>query len=271
MVLQAWGNPKGKGDIRVAAELCKLLSDVEGDYRTDCMFLLVYGKLTPSEMVDLCLRNLHEKFRAEGCEARNFGVGMGHPYGSNMLFSAAQTEVAGRVRDRRAFPYSGVLFMESDIVPMRKDWISALCREWNTRVIAEGEWTDEEENPQLHRMSGWPRYECMGHFHQAHDPANAHVNGNMIQRPDILVRHPYLTKFTADFGWDLVNRKEYMRMSRDTDLICQHYHKPFLKRQEIPYILKNGVVPAILHGLQGQAGVDARKFMREILVEGVPA
>ena len=158
------------------------------------------------------------------------------------------------------FPYSGVLTFECDSVPLRKDWISALTKEWNARVIGAGEWTPEEEDPEKGQVVGWPKIELMGHEEEDH------FNGNAIFRSDFCKRHKL--GFTENLAWDTFNGKLLKRVGIDTNLIYQRYRAKTLRREEVPFLMKNGVVPALFHGVQADVGKLARKFVRERLVDG---
>lgn len=271
LCLQAYGTSFGKGDIHAAVELTRLISDIEDTFRSDCYFMCVFRRDTPLELRNACVSNLREKFKADGYIARNFAVG--HPYGPNMLWISALTEAEGQwnehqkvPKNKGKFPYDGILTFEADCVPLRKDWISALTKEWNTRVISAGEWSEEEADPARGRNLGCPKYEVMGH--EDKKPGNEHINGNMILRPDIRQRQGWVARFTTDLGWDFCNKENFLRVGLDTNLILSHYKRGVISRIEIPHLDKNDVVPALYHGVQDKVGRDARRFVREILVEG---
>ena len=103
-----------------------------------------------------------------------------------------------------------------------------------------------------------------------------HINGNMILRPDIHVRYPNTFQFTDKVGWDFYNQQFFMRVGIDTNLIFQNYRRATITRNEIPFIVKNDVIPALFHGVPDQingkpvrVGKDARQFIRDMLVEGI--
>ena len=258
--LQTFGTSVGgKGDIHAAIDLCQLISDIEPNYRNDCYFMVVFRKDTPVDQQNRCVQNLREKFKADGFVARNYGTG--HPFGSNMLWISAMSEIQGQARDKKKFPYNGALTFEADCIPMRTDWISALTKEWNEKVINAGEWTEEEADPDTGRVLGWPKYELMAHWDRDH------FNGNMVLRPDILTR--VAIPYTTNLGWDYLNKDRLKRHGYDTNMILQHYRRGSISKEEIPFFTKNGEVPALFHGVQDKIGVQARKIMREILVDGV--
>lgn len=225
--------------------------------------MLVYRRDTPVDLVNQAVGHLGEKFRVQSFRARSYGVG--HPYGSNLLWQSAMTEVKALARDPKTFPYNGVLTFEADCVPLRKDWIKALTQEWNDKVIGAGEWSEDDAEPEQKRFQGQPKFEVMGH------KDNDHINGNMVLRTDFSSRYPNIP-YTTDCGWDFYppNRELFLRVGYDTDMILQNYRRMSIVRQEIPFLLKNGKVPALFHGVQGDVGKRIRNFMREILIEGVP-
>lgn len=266
--IQCWGTSVGKGDVRSAIELCQLISDIEEKPRSDCYFMGIFRKDTPSDQQNRCIQALRDKFNADGFIARNYGTG--HPYGANQLWISAMAEIEGRLKEhdkmpkgRGKFPYNGVLTFEPDCVPLRKDWIKALTMEWEEKVISAGYWEEDEADPDDGKMIGRPKYEFMGHWD------TDHFNGNMVLRPDMLTR--VQVPYTTNLGWDYYNKDRLKKFGYDTNLILQHYRRGKISKEEIPFLIKNDTVPALFHGVQDQVGVMARKLIRERLVDGVTA
>lgn len=259
--LQTYGTSTGKGDVRAAIDLCQLIADIEPNPRSDCYFMVVFRRDTPADYQNRCVQNLREKFKADGFVARSYGTG--HPYGSNMLWASAMSEIQGQARDKRKFPYTGVLTFESDCIPLRADWISALTKEWNEKVINAGEWSEEDQEIDEGHVPGWPKIELMAHWD------TDHFNGNMILRPDILTR--VQVPYTTNLGWDYYNKDRLKKVGVDTNLILQHYRRGVIQKEELDFLIKNGEVPAIFHGVQDRVGVQARKLIREKLVDSVEA
>ncbi len=263
--LQVWGTGVKPGDVVAAMDLTRLIADIQDEPRSDCYFMVIFRRDTPRDRVATCVNNLSEKFRAEAFQARNYGTEW--PYGANQLWNSTMCEVEGRFNEHQKspksgrFPYNGVLTFEADCVPMRRDWISALTQEWNSRVIAAGEWGPEEEDVENGKVVGYPKVELLGH------EESDHINGNAIFRTDFTKRHTL--RYTTNLAWDTYNGKLLKRVGLDTNLIHQNYRRKTIRREEIPLLTKNGVTPALFHGLQDNVGRDARKFMREILVDGV--
>src|SRR6476620_3724594 len=232
--LQAFGTTGGRGDIHAAIELCKLIADIEPTGRSDCYWMPVFRRDTPKELIRQCVSALEEKFLARAYIARDFATG--HPGGSNALWLSTLMEAEGQYRDslknKKLPQFNGVLTFESDCIPLRRDWISALTNEWNQKVIGAGEWTEEEEDPLQWHTLNWPKYEIMAHWD--HD----HYNGNMVLRPDIRQRHSKVINFTSDLGWDYCQKDLYKRIGCDTDMILQHYRRGTITREEIPFLTK---------------------------------
>lgn len=266
IALQTWGTLSKPGDVRASIELTQLISDLEPEYRADCYWMMMFRRDTPVDLQNICVQNLRQKFRCDGFIARNYGDGW--PYGPNQLWMSTMSEAWGRwIEHSKAprkgtFPYNGLLTMESDCVPLRADWISALTKEWTERVINAGTWEDHEEDAEAGHAIGWPKYEAMGHKEVDH------LNGNMIIRPDYLARHRI--NYTTSDSWDVANKKDFMAFGLDTNLILQHYRRGSIVKDEIPFLIKNGTIPALFHGCKDDVGKKARRMMREILIDGVP-
>jgi hypothetical protein len=223
-----------------ALSLVQLICDIEPAKRNS-EFFLVYRKDTAPYIAKAFERTAGSKFAtAVARAARNHDTGW--PAGSNMLAASAFIELTLLVREGLCKSEAFLLF-EPDCVPMRKDWIDQLAAEWE-KTKAEGK-------------------EAFGHWHQQAGPDTLHMNGNAVFRADYFDRHSNLIVGAGTQGWDYFFREQILPISRDSDLIFQHYNRHGLTREEWDSTLKNGQKPALFHGIKTPHG---RVLAREILV-----
>lgn len=235
LCLQCW-----PGDMPAALELAQLICDLEPTKRSDTEFFLVYRKDCPLELPKHFNAMAGPKFaRAQACMARNHDVGWAG--GCNMLAFSAFVEIALLHRQGICQNEAFLLF-EPDSVPMTKDWLDQLSAEWE-RVKALGK-------------------EAYGHYHMISDLSTIHLNGNAVFRTDFWERHPDMMIGPATQGWDYFYREKYVPLSVDSNYIYQHWGRPTISQAELAQITKNGMRPALFHGVKdGSARVGARAIL----------
>jgi len=238
---------------------------MEPEAREDCEVWIVWRKDTGQDLVEECVKVLKPKFRAKHIRSRNFAKG--HPEGSNLLWLTTIEEARAmklRVKKEQSDQFNGILTFEADCVPLRTTWISDLTREWEEKVI----------NVKVHQDEGdirsnlaqqWPRLEAMGHVHQE-GTDKEHINGNMIVRLDIFDRYANLRGSPGNIPWDMWHRNVFRKIGVDTNLIFQHYGRPTITVDELPHIRKNGVKPALFHGVKDGS---ARRHARTLLIDPI--
>ena len=131
----------------------------------------------------------------------------------------------------------GVLTFEPDCVPMVENWIEVLANEYRSR-----------QKP------------IVGNVHFiGTDP---HINGNAIW-PIALARDwPKLIETPPEVAWDYYHREFIMQQAQDTNLITQYYQRRLLTEEEWQQVQKNGVRPALFHGVKdGTARQLARRYL----------
>lgn len=247
-------------DAVAASELCQLCADLEQRWepRTDCEFWIEYSEKVPVDLTQRLIGILSPKFVAKAFKARNKGETF--PYAANQLWLSTMVEVWGQYKHSVAFreSFNGIFTFEADCVPMRRDWIEKLTTEWDRHIEEIRQWN--KANPEEHIQ-----FEVMGHVHQA-GTVHKHINGNAVFRPDMLERK--MIESHQNVGWDFwpPNRDYLLSVGRDTNLITQHYGRSTISLQEMPHIKKNGIVPAIFHGVKDGS---ARKHVRQLLIDKV--
>jgi hypothetical protein len=222
-------------------ELALLICDIQKMHPVkDGEFFLVYRKDTPLEVpkyFNIIAKAVFD--RAEARQARNHEVGW--PGGSNMLAFCAQMEMAVLRREDLCKNDAFLLF-EPDCVPLSLDWLDQLSAEWEL-VNARGK-------------------EAFGHWHQQGGPETLHMNGNAVFRTDFFERHPTLIVGPATQGWDYWFREQLIPLSCDSNLIFQNYNRHGITLEELQTIEKNGVRPAMFHGIKTPDGrANVRKWL----------
>ena len=225
-----------------ALSLARLISDIEPEFRGDGEFFLVYRKDCSLWLAKEFERLVAPKFaRVVAREARNFDTGW--PGGSNMLAASAFMEMTLLQREGLC-RHDGFLLFEPDCIPLVADWINQLSDQWDL-------------------TKGQNKQAC-GHWHQEYDPSTLHMNGNGIFRSDWFDRHPNWLVGSGMQGWDFFYREGIISVSRDTNLIFQHYNRHGITLEELEAIEKNGEKPVFFHGIKTAEG---RCLVRQKLVK----
>lgn len=226
LCLQCW-----PGDTDVAMDLAKLICEIEPEKR-EGEFVLVYR-----QDCDLRLPKFFEELagmrfaRAHARIARNHAVGW--PEGSNMLAHSAFMEMT-ILAQNDDIKSDGFLLFEPDCVPLTRDWIERLSDEWEkTKALGK---------------------EAFGHWHQQGDETTLHMNGNAVFATRFFDTHSQWMIGPGTMGWDWFYRDHYIAVSRDSNLIYQHYNRHGMTQGEWATIGKNGVRPAFFHGVKTPEG-----------------
>jgi hypothetical protein len=223
-------------------ELALLICDIQKvQPAPGAEFFLVYRKDTPLQVPKYFNAIAKPVFdRAEARPARNHDVGW--PGGSNMLAASAFIEMSLLLREG-ACKNEAFLLFEPDCIPLTLDWLERLAREWETT-----------------RQLG---KEAFGHWHQQGALDTLHMNGNAVWRTDFFDQHPTLIIGPATLGWDYWFKDHFIPISCDSPLIFQHYNRHGLTLEEFASIEKNGVRPALFHGVKTD---DGRRVARAALL-----
>ena len=218
-------------DLDIAMDLAKLICELEPGMR-DSEFVLVYRK-----DCDIRAHKHFEKLagmrfaRAYARMAYNHETGW--PGGSNMLAHSAFM-VMNMLSQSGEVTSDGFLLFEPDCIPLQKGWIELLAAEWEkTKALGK---------------------EAFGHWHQQGDPETLHMNGNAVFSCTFIDRHPNILIGPSTMGWDFFYREHYIKLSRDSNLIFQHYNRYEMTQDEWEKVTKNGVRPALFHGVKTEHG-----------------
>jgi hypothetical protein len=124
LILQFWN-----GDKEQAMQLARLLADIEPAHNGIADFLFVSRFDTSHDQATI--KHVSRKFNTFSYVSK--GRGTGWPAGCNDLLFGALGWVYHKKRAAQIPGYKAVFCFEADGIPMCKDWIAGLRREW-TRV-----------------------------------------------------------------------------------------------------------------------------------------
>lgn len=228
-------------DCAASLELTELICDIEPERREETEFWLIYRKDTPLIVAKTFEQLAKKKFGRSGARmARNYDDGW--PGGSNMLAQSAFMEMELLRREGLAKNDAFLLF-EPDCIPVTTDWLDRLS----------GEWTKVRDNGRS----------AFGHWHQQGDRDTLHMNGNAVFNINHYEKYGHLLVGAATVGWDYFYRVHFIEISQDSNLIHQLYNTYGLSEGQFDVLGKNGVRPALLHGVKDDS---ARKICRKRLV-----
>jgi hypothetical protein len=220
-------------------DLARLICQLEQEKRADTEFFLIYRKDCDPRLPKFFEELASMRFaRARAREARNYDIGW--PGGSNMLASSAMMEMSS-LRNEGICQSPAYLLFEPDTVPMGTDWLNRLSQEWEV-TAREGK-------------------QAFGHWHQQAGPDTLHMNGNAVFSTDFFDRHGVFIG-PALQGWDYFYREKIISVSRDSNLIYQWYGCPSITLESLSGIRKNGIVPALFHGVKD---ASARQNVRAMV------
>jgi hypothetical protein len=227
-------------DQQAALELVELICDLEPK-PCDTEFFLIYRKDCSPDLPKRFAALTSTKFtRCAARPARNHDVGW--PGGSNMLAGSAFIEMSILLREKLCHSDAFLLF-EPDCIPLAIDWIDQLSAEWD-RARDLGK-------------------EAFGHWHQSEHPDWVHMNGNAVFKTNFFDKHPNLIIGAGTMGWDFFFREQLLQLSVDSNLIFQNWNRYGLTLEEFLSINKNGVRPALFHGVKTP---DGRAHARSVLL-----
>jgi hypothetical protein len=226
------------GDLDAAVDLCDLIASLEGAPRLDVPVFIIFRRDCDSAAIHFMQKTLAAKFvKVFPMVALDFATGW--PSGPNSVWHSCMTNVD--LAKRQGWIKSdGVLCLEPDCVPLRRNWIDCLQKEWSNR--SDDVW-------------------AIGHHHG--EGESLHLNGVAVFDVDLLNDWSVLHGQPGEAAWDYFHRKLFLKISQDTPYITQFYKQPSLEEWQFRRVRKHGVLPAILHGVKDNS---ARAAARKILL-----
>jgi hypothetical protein len=213
------------GDVCEGFQLARLIVDLEPSRRSDIEIMMCLRDDVSEEDSEAFVTIFSSKFKINTLRSKR--AGRGWPDGCNDLWQSSMEQI-GQLRTQGGLAADGVLTFEPDCVPLRRDWLDCLRREWfrtkSDDKLACGTVQKDDDTP-------W------------------HINGNMVIRCDALLRFPQLR--TATGPWDCCHAELFMEHGIDSPFIVQRYdeHRE-LTETDFAGISKDGHLPAFIHGIK---------------------
>lgn len=225
------------GDRQQTEELCDLIADLERIRNKAADVMLFCRNDTRINVSIGTVNRLRDKFDTVYVErSRRIGAA-GYPYGPNEMFYDLMCKVGKGAKMREK--YFAVLNLASDCCPTRPGWVTEITKEY--RVA--------QQNGKL----------ILGHF--CDDHPTPHVNGVAVYSTDLLAKigETKLMGGPATSPYDLHLGKTFLPLAHNSNLIYLEFQRPTIKAVDLFSAKKNGVVPAIFHGVKDSS---ARSIVR---------
>jgi len=241
LVLQCYA-----GDRLMAMKLARLIADIEPKKSEHADFMIAYRYDTQDDMGTYLY--LTKKFEEVHLYHSRHNTA-GWPAGCNDLFFDSLAHVTSMVK-RKIWDYDAALFFEADCVPLDKDWIAKLQKDWYS-------------GSQL----------ILGHWISQSQFRTPHLNGNCLVSTHIQKEIPNFYMSPSMHPWDIFHAKTLAGRMRATPLIFSDYRKKSIVEDELYSIreypsdhLLKGVkgLPVFLHGVKDES---AQIIVREKLVQ----
>lgn len=238
LALQYWN-----GDKAQACKLAEFLADLEPKHSDLADFLFVARFDTKHD--DATVAKVSRKFNIHTYISR--GKGTGWPCGCNDLFFGTLGFFFHKAHAGQIPGYKAIFCFEADGIPMRKDWIAGLHKEWdrvNTpkgRVCQAGAWLDNGPD----------------------DVGTGHINGNCLLSGDLgflrwLVKA--VNHVNVNVGWDWILAPQFKAKGwSDIPKIRSVWRQPLTEELFLEGMKESRIWH---HGVKDDAGIRfARKYL----------
>jgi len=212
-------------DLKAAMETARLMADIEDEQRDDD-FIFFARKGCEAEKKTVA--HVAEKFRnvisITGRRAET-----GWPAGPNCVWHELMNWCLLENRDDKKWDM--VLTTESDAVPLAKDWIDQLKREW-------------EKAGKL----------VVGHHLPL--PPFPHINGNAMFDPEINAKIPQMYGTPLGKTWDCYHAPKLIANGFDSPLIVSRHRTKTITEDELYEPREPGIAPVFFHGCKDSSARD---------------
>lgn len=236
LALQFW-----EGDRDRAMRLAQLIADIEPtkNEHVDFAFVARFDAVPDLDVV----QKVSRKFNVWNLRGTRRGTGW--PHGCNELALDLLQQSAARSRPGRewsAVTHKAVYLLESDNMPMCKNWLSRISDEWDVA---------QEAGAMV--MGAWSPF---------HSPVG-HINGNMLVRPDLTLKLQGVIGCGAQYGWDCYFADKFYPVWYKSVLMANHYDFKTNIPPEILFSCVDGITPpAVVHGVKDHtAELQVRKIL----------
>jgi len=221
------------GDRDRAMETSRLIADMELQKQDRHQFLFAYrfdAQLPDPETV----RHVSEKFNVmKPHKGRRREVGW--PAGCNGLACDILMLAAEKHRERE-WKTDAVWLIESDIVPLKRDWLDLIDAEWK-QALAQNKLV----------MGAW----------QKEWGINGHVNGNLVFHPTLCLKVAGLEGSAPQMGWDVYLAEKFRPHWWKSSQMANFYRHVDVKMEQL-FLPREPL--AFVHGIKDDSG---RRLVRE--------
>jgi hypothetical protein len=185
-----------EGDKDQAMELARLIADIEPSFRGDVevMFTARFDCRHDIKTIEY----VSKKFKLHKYTTTTKATGW--PYGCNRMFSDSYQQFITLCRNGSS-KMEACLFIESDCVPLHKDWINMLAKEFKESGKMIG--------------GAWLKYG---------DAGVEHINGNCIIHKDFWIKNRGILNPPRQGGWDATCANIMLPNAYPSRLIWSDYH-----------------------------------------------
>lgn len=229
IAMQFW-----EGDAKQAFEASKLIADMEENKRTDVDFMFFARWDTPLEnMIDWQSTCSHvaKKFNTRWYRCKNKTYGQGWPDACNTMWSELAHEVTVKLRNQWE-TWEWCMSIESDCVPLQRDWINKLDREW--------------------RLKNVDFLGCMP------ERPPTHINGNMMFMTTPTAKYRCLNSTPIGNSWDCYHwEKVFKPNGAHTPLIVSRHNCKTIDEETLyAPLFPDESAPVFVHGVKDSSARD---------------
>ena len=222
VALQFW-----EGDKEKAMHLARFIADLEPAFNAQVDFVFMARFDTKHDQNTI--QHVARKFNVWTltCTRRTTGW----PTGCNDMALDLLQQSASRTRPGKPWANHKALYLiESDVMPMCRDWLQRLSDEWDVAQEA-GKCV----------LGSWSPY---------HSPVG-HINGNMLVSPDLVFKVKGLESCPFKAGWDAYFAPKFFPVWYKSVQMANHYDYRQNIPPEILFSCVDGVTPpAVVHGVK---------------------
>jgi hypothetical protein len=245
--LQFW-----EGDKAQAMALARLLADIELAPRHDVHFL--FTSRFDCEHDEATVEYVTKKF-PKCYKLTTKRKATGWPNGPNQMMGESYESIITMIKRGTGFRNAtGIMFIEADCVPLHRNWISLLSKEWEDCGKA-----------------------VLGAWLKAGDAGMEHINGNCIINTTFWKKCAAIMHPASKGGWDASLRYQILPNGYPSKLIWSDYRlgttdnpwrgeaylwEPKRYRDKENALYGQDLYPCWFHGIKGDMGIVAarRKF-----------
>jgi hypothetical protein len=184
------------GDKAQAMALARLVADLQPTYRDDVTVL--FSARFDCVHDDETIGYVSQKFPTKRFTSKTRSTGW--PAGCNRLMADSYQHCIEMVRMKEVVA-NGVMFIESDCVPLHKNWLDMILEEWkNCGKMVLGAWLKQG------------------------DASGEHINGNCIMHIDFWKQAKMIINPPTAGGWDATCAAPMLKNGYPSKLIWSDYH-----------------------------------------------